>query len=74
MKNLYESLLDDFEKLEASTNPINEIKRFIEDNYFHIDKLKISKEPNKDGLYEVDCRNCAYVEVKNKEIVSLTNG
>lgn len=74
MKTLYESLLDDFEKLEASTNPINEIKQFLDDNYSNSDKLKISKEPNKDGLYEVDCRNCPYVEVNNKEIASLTNG
>ena len=74
MKTLYESLLDDFEKLEASTNPINEIKQFLEDNYSNSDKLKISKEPNKDGLYEVDCTSCSYVEVINKEIASLTNG
>ena len=76
MKTLYESLLDDFEKLEASTNPINEIKQFLKDNYLYANKLKISKEPNKDGYYEVDCKKCPSVCVKdgNETITSLTNG
>ena len=33
MKTLYESLLDDFEKLEDSMDPINDIKQFLNDNY-----------------------------------------
>ena len=74
MKTLYESLLDDFEKLEDSINPIDEIKKFLRDNYLKFNILKISKKPNKDGLYEVDCRRSRMVKVKNKEITSLTNG
>ena len=74
MKTLYESLLDDFEKLEDSINPIDEIKKFLKDNYLNFNILKISKKPNKDGLYEVDCRKCRLVKVKNNEITSLTNG
>ena len=76
MKNLYESLLDDFEKLEDSMDPIKEIKQFLNDNYDGIQKVKISKKPNKDGYYEVNCgnRKKGFIEVKNKEIESLTNG
>ena len=64
------SLLGNFEELEASTNPKEEIKRFIEDNYKITGKLQISKKPNKNGKYEVSCRS---VEVVNRKITSLTN-
>ena len=74
MKTLYESLLDDFEKLEDSINPIDEIKKFLKDNYLDSDKLKISETLNKDGLYEVDCKRYQVIEINNDKITSLTNG
>ena len=71
MKNLYESLLDDFEKLKDSINPIDEIKRFLKDNYLHSYRFKISEKPNKDGFYEVSCDK--FFIYAKKDIVSLTN-
>ena len=71
MKTLYESLLDDFEKLKDSINPIDEIKRFLKDNYLHSYRFKISEKPNKDGYYEVSCDK--FFIYAKKDIVSLTN-
>jgi hypothetical protein len=75
MKTLYESLLDDFDTVSAaSTTDIKkEIKQFLKDNYKRASSFKISKKPNNDGYYEVDCSKCPYVIVSNKNITSLTN-
>lgn len=65
------SLLGNFEDIEASMDPIKDIEQFIRDNYKVFDRLYISDEPNENGKYEVSCRS---VEVVNKNITSLTNG
>jgi hypothetical protein len=49
-----------------------DISSFLNDNYTYNGELIISDKPNKDGLYEVS--SDSYVEVKNKNITSLTNG
>ena len=49
-----------------------EIGSFLSDNYICNGEFTISDKPNKDGLYEVS--SDSYVEVKNKNITSLTNG
>lgn len=70
-----ESLLDDFDAMSsASTTDIRkEIKQFLKDNYKKSSNFKISKKPNNDGYYEVDCSKCSDIEVGNKNITSLTN-
>ena len=71
MKTLYESLLDDFDTLEANSNPISTIRKFIEDNYNYNNELKISKKPNKNGYYEVSINGDVDADF---DIQSLTNG
>ena len=75
MKTLYESLLDDFDTMSASstTDIKNEIKQFLKDNYKKSSSFEISRKPNNDGYYEVDCSKCSDIEVGNKNITSLTN-
>ena len=70
MKSLRESLLDD--DLIDKPNKIikDEIKSFLKANYNGA--IEISKEPNADGKYEVS--SVTYIEVKNRNITSLTNG
>ena len=70
MKSLRESLLDDglVEKTDKMIK--DEIKAFLNENYNG--SIKISKEPNADGKYEVS--SSTNIEVKNKKITSLTNG
>lgn len=73
MKTLYESLLDDFGKIESNANPKNEIKQFLEANYSTpIKQFVISKEPNNNGLYEVICKS-KIVKLNNQD-TRLTNG
>lgn len=68
-----EGLLSDFDEIEASIDPTKDIEQFINDNYkIHHGKLQISKEPNKNGKYVVDCNSG--VSVIRKHITSLTNG
>lgn len=57
---------------EASTNAedIAMIKKFVGDNFYCVPK--ISKKPNKDGMYEV--QSSSYLEVRKKNIESFTNG
>ena len=82
MKNLKdfinETLLDDFDKLSDLANVKDDIRQFLKDNYKLSSKFRISKKPNKDGLYEVDCKHFTgrfdYVGVINKNIHRLTNG
>jgi hypothetical protein len=50
----------------------NSIKQFLDDNYHESDKCKISKLPNKDGKFVVDCTSG--ISVKNPHMESLTNG
>lgn len=73
MKTLYESLLDDYKGIEDAANPKNEIKQFLEANYSTpIKQFVISKEPNKNGLYEVICKG-KIVKLNNLD-TRLTNG
>lgn len=67
---LKESLLGNFEDIEASADPKKEIEEFIKDNYRIWGALQISKEPNNDGKYEVSCKEA---EVTKRNITSLTN-
>ena len=70
MKTLYESLLDD-DLIGKTDNMIkDEIKAFLIENYKGL--MKISRNPNADGKYEV--WSSANIGVKNKNITSLTNG
>ena len=70
MKTLRESLLDD-DLIDNTDNLIrDEIGAFLKANYKG--SIKISKEPNADGKYEVS--SSTNIEVKNKNIISLTNG
>ena len=70
MKSLRESLLDD-DLIDKPDKIIrDEIKAFLKENY--IGSIKISRKPNTNGKYEV--LSTKNVEVKNKNITSLTNG
>lgn len=71
--NIYiqESLLGGFEDIEASMDPIEEIRQFIKDNYRTNGRIKISDEPNENGEYEVNCDGYVHAKVG---ITSLTNG
>ena len=70
MKSLRESLLDD-DLIDKPDKIIrDEIKAFLKENY--IGSIKISRKPNVNGKYEV--LSTKNVEVKNKNITSLTNG
>ena len=70
MKSLRESLLDGdlVDKMDKSIK--DEIKSFLKENYKG--SIKISKEPNKDGKYEVS--STSDIVVINRNITSLTNG
>ena len=70
MKTFRESLLDD-DLIDKPDKIIrDEIKAFLKENY--IGSIKISRKPNTNGKYEV--LSTKKVEVKNKNITSLTNG
>ena len=72
MKSLRESLLDD-DLVEKTDEYIkDEIKKFLKLNYKGYSNCKISREPNQYGKYEVS--SAKRIEVKNKNITSLTNG
>ena len=49
-----------------------EIKQFLKDNYKGASKCKISRKPNEDGKYVVDCKGA--LTMINTEASSLTNG
>ena len=61
---------DDSKQFEKGIK--DEIKQFLGDTYGGASKCKISKKPNEDGKYVVDCRGD--LSTKNAEILSLTNG
>ena len=70
MKSLRESLLDD-DLVDKTDKMIkDEIKSFLKENYNG--SIKISRKPNTKGKDEV--LSTKNVEVKNKNITSLTNG
>ena len=73
MRTLYESLLDDFEDIGKSLNPRQEVLQFLKDNYTMSSKFKVSKKPNGDGLYEVDCSRIINLYPKRRTIETLTN-
>lgn len=66
------SLLGNFEDIEASMDPRKDIEQFINNNYNISDRFRISKEPNKDGKYEVD--GWGVVRVIHLTTSTLTNG
>jgi hypothetical protein len=68
-----ESLLDDFDEIEKTVDPREQVIQFLKDNYKRASSFKISRKPNNDGYYEVDCSKHSVVEVCNKDITSLTN-
>lgn len=77
MKNLYESLLDDFNTISKSSDKSikEEIRAFLNKHYMGGtlgDKCKISKNPDVDGKYIVDitARN---IQVIQKGLTHLTN-
>ena len=72
MKTLRESLLDDDLSDSFDKNIKAEIKKFLKLNYKGYSNCKISREPNQYGKYEVS--SAKGIEVKNKNITSLTNG
>ena len=73
MKTLYESLLDDFDSLEANADPRKEVEEFLKINVDEYKKLVISKTPNKDGIYEVSSKgNVTFYGRSNP--THLTNG
>ena len=70
MKPLRESLLDN-DLVEKTDKMIkDEIESFLKANYRG--SIKISREPNADGKYEVS--STKDIIVKNRNITSLTNG
>jgi hypothetical protein len=75
LKTLLEgSLLDDIDNiLDNGDREIIkiEIRNFIKDNYKPCN-ITISDKSNKDGKYEVSCKES--VSISNKDIISLTNG
>ena len=72
-KYLCESLVDDFDDLSKNADEgiKQKIKQFLEDNFKGASKCKISKNPNSDRKYVVDC--AGDIEVKNRSITSLVN-
>jgi hypothetical protein len=77
MKNLQEyieeSLLDDIDTLSKNVDKEikQKIKQFLKDNFKGASKCRMSRKPNDDGKYVVDCKGD--VMVKNKSITSLVN-
>lgn len=74
MKTLYESLLDDFDVLSEPISPKiikEEIKQFLKANYMCPSKFRISRKPNEDGYYVVECLDRI---VFRGQAESLTNG
>lgn len=71
---IHESLLDDFDAVSSAsaTEIKNEIKQFLKDNYKKPSNFKISRKPNNDGYYEVDCSKYTNI-FTNNNIMSLTN-
>ena len=77
MKNLKEYIIESIFDIEDNIDNIDEsikdqIKQFLNNNFKNAVKCKISEKPNKDGKFEVSSNE--NVEVKNKNITSLTNG
>ena len=77
MKNLKnyisESLFDIEDNIDNMDESIkDQIRRFLINNFKNAAKCKISEKPNKYGKFEVSVNG--NVEVKNKNIISLTNG
>ena len=72
IKDLFEGIFDIEDKTANFDKTIKEdIKRFLRENYKGASKCKISKLPNEDGKYIVDCKGS--IVVKNKSITNLTN-
>ena len=71
-KKIKESILDDENELENLEGNIKDIiKQFLNDNYNGASKCKISKNPNKDGKFIVDCNY--ELSMKNIHCKKLTN-
>ena len=73
MRTLQESLFDIDDNIKNIDKDIKIcIKQFLKDNFKGYSNCKISRNPNGDSKYEVSSKGP--VEVKNKQITSLTNG
>ena len=74
LKNyIIESILDIEDNIDNMDESIREeIKHFLKDNFKTNSTYQISKKPNTDGKFEVSSNG--YIEVKNEDITSLTNG
>ena len=74
LKNyIIESIFDIEDNIDNMDESIREeIKHFLKDNFKTNSTYQISKKPNKDGKFEVSSNG--YIEVKNEDITSLTNG
>ena len=74
LKNyIIESIFDIEDNIDNIDESIREeIKHFLKDNFKTNSTYQISKKPNKDGKFEVSSNG--YIEVKNEDITSLTNG
>jgi hypothetical protein len=71
---LHEGILDSIDKQMRTGNTAlkNEIKEFLKKTYNGHTTIKISRNPNKDGVYEIWSERS--ISVKDKSITSLTNG
>ena len=79
--SLYEGILGDIETRIASDNDvheviIDEIKQFLNDHYLahRGSKFKISKRPNKNGMYEVTCNSHVTATQSKHKLKTITNG
>ena len=72
IKNLKESLLDDFDKIERKSVRREDVEEYLKKYYISRKPFEISRTPNKDGYYEVSTGD--KVEVKTTDIPAITNG
>lgn len=68
---IYESILDDYDKLSNGIVLGDAIQDFLNTNYTSTKPFEISKKLNKDGKLTVSCKG--EVSVKNRQLKSLTN-
>ena len=77
MINLKNYIIESIFDIENNIDNVDEsikdqIKQFLNNNFKNASNCIISKKPNKDGKFEVSSKG--NIEVKNKNITSLTNG
>ena len=77
MRNLKEYIVEGIFDIDNNIDNVDknikaQIKQFLKDNFDGASSCKISKNPNKDGKYEVS--SSKNIKAKNKKITFLTNG